>query len=227
VVDLLQNENSASLKVYNYVMEKIVSNVWKPRARIMSENQLAVELNVSRIAVREALEKLSAFGLLNKKQGYGTVVNEINSSILLNNLVPIIALNQNGIKDIIEFRIHFEVGNVEMFMKNYDEDAVNQLRSYYEEMCSNYNNPEQYNLYDFQFHKAIAMGTKNPIVISITDILHSILKHNITRLYENVGPAVAMYYHKVILEAIEKKDSELACLLMRRHLEAALQQVSE
>jgi len=219
----MQNENSASTKVYDYIMEKILSKEWKPQTKIMSENQLAAELNVSRISVREALEKLCAFGILVKKQGFGTVVNDITPSILLQNLVPIIVLNQNGIQDIIQFRIHFEIGNIEMFMKNYDEAVVAELRHQYEQMVLNAHNPELFNLYDFHFHNTIALGTKNPIVISISEILNSILKYNITQFFEHVGPEVAIHYHKAILEAIENKDTELACLMMKRHLEVSLQ----
>ena len=107
-------------------------------------------------------------------------------------------------------------------MKNCDDDDIAMLKNNYEKMKLSYHDPEEYYLNDFYFHKVIAIGTKNPIVISINEILHSILKYNIKQMYHGVGPDNAIYYHKRILEAIENKDSELASLLMKRHLEDAL-----
>ncbi|MGN7298094.1 FadR/GntR family transcriptional regulator [Ferdinandcohnia sp. SAFN-114] len=216
-------ELSPSEKVYNYIMEKIVSKEWKPKTKIMSENQLSTELNVSRISVREALEKLVAFGILDKKRGSGTVVNELKPSNFLKNLFPIMALSENDLEEILEFRIFFEYGNVHMFMENYDEENVKKLKEYYEKMVDSFDDEEQYHLYDFYFHNVIAKGTNNPIVITISETLYSILKYNIKQLYHDVGPDNAIYYHKVILEAIEKRDVALASLLMRRHLEDALE----
>ncbi|MCC3358979.1 FadR/GntR family transcriptional regulator [Bacillus sp. REN16] len=218
-------ELSPSEKVYNYIMEKIVSKEWQPKTKIMSENQLSTELNVSRISVREALEKLVAFGILDKKRGSGTIVNEIKPSIFLKNLFPLMALSENDLEEIMEFRIFFEYGNVHMFMENYDEKAVVKLKEYYEKMVENYDDQEQYHLYDFYFHKLIAEGTKNPIARSINETLHSILKFNIKQMYHEVGPDNAIHYHKAILEAIEKRDTALASLLMRRHLEEALENI--
>ncbi|KMM37243.1 FadR/GntR family transcriptional regulator [Guptibacillus hwajinpoensis] len=223
----MSQENSATEKVYEYIMEKIVSNEWKSKTRITSEIQLASDLNVSRISVRHALEKLVALGILEKKRGSGTVVNEIKPSMLLKNLVPIITLSENDVKDILEFRIQFEYGNIKMFMKNCGQEEINKLKNHYEDMKLNYDNPEKYYLYDFYFHQEIAIGTKNPIVISINEILQSILKYNMKQLYHDVGPDIALHYHEQILKAIEKGDTEMASLLMVRHLEEALENLVE
>ncbi|MBP1934853.1 FadR/GntR family transcriptional regulator [Ammoniphilus resinae] len=218
----MSNELSTSDKVYDYIMEKIVSKEWKPKMKIMSENQLCNELNVSRISVRHALGKLVALGILSKKQGYGTVVNEMKPSMLFRNLLPIFALNENDIKAALEFRIHFEPSNVIMFMKNCTPSKVAELKEIYEQMKINYNNQEKFYLYDYNFHNYIAKGTNNPIVKSISDIMHSVLQYNVKQMNTNVGSDIAIYYHQAILNAIENQDAELAALLMRRHLEEIL-----
>lgn len=214
-------------KVYDYTMEKIVSKQWKAGMKIMSENQLAKELDVSRISVRQALEKLVAFGLLVKKQGSGTVVNEIDSSSLFKNLVPILALAENDIQAILQFRVYFEPANVIMFMQNYDDNILTRLKVCYENMVANYDDPEKYHLYDYEFHNLIAKGTKNPIVLGISEILHSILKYNLKQLYQDLGPERAKYYHQQIIYAIENKDGEMASLLMKRHIEEGLNNLSK
>ncbi|TWT01763.1 FadR/GntR family transcriptional regulator [Planomicrobium sp. CPCC 101079] len=214
-----------SERVFDYIMEKVVIKEWKPYTKIMSEKELGDELNVSRISVRQALDKLVALGILVKKKGSGTVVQDIKPQVFFKSLIPALVLNENDIKSIIEFRIPFEQGNVEMFIKNYDEDRVKRLREIHENMKKSYSDPEEFHLHDFYFHKEIAYGTGNQIVISISETLHSILKFNIKQLYTDVGPDIAMEFHEEILNAIENRDKELAPLLMRRHLEATLQKL--
>lgn len=45
--------------------------------KVTSENKISSELDVSRVAVRQAMDKLIALGLLNKRKGSGTYVNKI------------------------------------------------------------------------------------------------------------------------------------------------------
>lgn len=54
-------DGRTSDKVLEKIQEKIFSGEWKPGQKIMSETKLAEDLNVSRVSVREAIEKLAAF----------------------------------------------------------------------------------------------------------------------------------------------------------------------
>lgn len=223
----LVHSGSPNEKVYDYIMNKIISKEWSPGTKIMTENQLAVELEVSRISVREALEKLVAFGLLVKKQGSGTIVSEVKPATLLQSLVPIMTLGESDLATILEFRILFEPANVHLLIQHYDQNIVDQLKETYEQMKMHYEDPSKFYLFDYDFHDLLAKGTKNAMVITISEILTSILKFNIKQMYYDVGPDNAMYYHQAIIEAIEKKDAELAALFMKRHLEEALKKLKD
>lgn len=61
-------KEKASDKVFKYIEEKIVLGIWKEGNKIDSENQLAEELMVSRVSVREAIGKMVAMGILYKKK---------------------------------------------------------------------------------------------------------------------------------------------------------------
>ena len=159
---------SPSEKVYDYIMSKIISKEWMPGQKIMTENQLALELEVSRISVREALEKLVAFGLLVKKQGSGTVVSEVKPTTVLRSLVPIMTLGESDLESILEFRIFFEPSNVLMLIQRYDQDIVDRLKDTYEQMKRHYEDPSEFYLCDYDFHELIAKGTKNAMVITIS-----------------------------------------------------------
>jgi len=54
--------------------EKIDSGEWEPGYRLPSEQELATELEVSRITVREAMQRLETSGLVERRRGVGTFV---------------------------------------------------------------------------------------------------------------------------------------------------------
>ncbi|NPV43900.1 MAG: FadR family transcriptional regulator [Firmicutes bacterium] len=216
------NKNSPSEKVYNFIINKIKSKEWQPNSKIMTENELCQELNVSRVAVRQAMEKLVALGLLKKKQGAGTFVTNIEASTYMNSLMPIFLLDDKDMLSLLEFRIYFEYGNVRMFVENHDREDIEKLEYYCNEMKNNVNDIEKFYIADFNFHNTIALGTKNPIVIKISEILIEVLKNHQSILYKSIGPNIGLEYHQDILKAIKANDGKIAAMFMRRHIEAAI-----
>jgi DNA-binding FadR family transcriptional regulator len=223
----MENKNSPSEKVYDFIMEKIKSRAWSSNDKIMTENELCQELDVSRVAVRQAVSKLVGIGLLNQKQGAGTFVNSMEEISIVNPLMSMFLLGDHYILSILEFRKYFEYGNVRMFMEAHDEEDMRKLEYYYNEMTDNVNNTEKFYLADFNFHNTIAQGTKNPIVIKINEILIEILKSHQAALYKNIGPEIGLEYHADILKAIRANDGKIASLFMKRHIEAALNKYKE
>ena len=57
-----------------------------PGDALMPERELAAKLNMSRITVRKAIDQLVEIGLLNKRQGAGTIVAESVDLVLHKNL---------------------------------------------------------------------------------------------------------------------------------------------
>ena len=76
--------------VFNKIKAKIISGEWTSGMKIMSEPQLVKELGISRVSVREAIEKMVALNVLTKKHGGGTFVSELNASVYLNSLIALL-----------------------------------------------------------------------------------------------------------------------------------------
>jgi len=62
--------------IIDYIISKLDNSEWKPCDRLPSENQLAEELNVSRVTVRDALIYLSTNDYIVKVNNSGHFVNE-------------------------------------------------------------------------------------------------------------------------------------------------------
>jgi len=64
-------------KAKSFVLEKIRSKQWNPGDMIPSENQLVIELGMSRMTVNRALRELTDEGQLTRISGVGTFIAEV------------------------------------------------------------------------------------------------------------------------------------------------------
>ncbi|HML38292.1 MAG TPA: FCD domain-containing protein [Bacillota bacterium] len=220
-------EIQQSNKVYNFVLEQIKSNKWSAGEKIYTEKELCEELEVSRIAVREALEQCSALGILEKRKGAGTYVSEIDISNILKNIVPLMTLKPMELMEVLRFRLHFEPGNIIEFMKHTDEKDIVELENTYKKMQEKALENKDFYTADYEFHKIIAKGTKNSIIISINEMLTGVLVASQEMTNLKIGPEIGLHYHKEIIEAIKNNDSEMAALLMTRHIEATIKCIED
>lgn len=76
------NKVNVSEQVFSQLKKAIVEGVWKPGDKIPSENELASSFGVSRMTVRQSLQKLIALGLIETKLGDGSYVRVLEAVIL-------------------------------------------------------------------------------------------------------------------------------------------------
>ncbi|MDR1519121.1 MAG: FCD domain-containing protein [Planctomycetota bacterium] len=206
-------------RVYAFLTEKIRQRFWPANGKIMTENELCAALNVSRGAVREAVERLVALGLLVKKQGSGTFVADPEADSCFNFLFPMILLDEDNTCLMLEFRSYFDTANVKLFMKHHEPADILALERNFESMLANRQlDPELSGNLDCEFHQIIAEGTKNPFIIKISKILTGILRSHQAELYRTADWSNAYNYHGDIINSIRKGDGKVAAALMRKHI---------
>lgn len=218
-------EATPSEKVYNFILDKILTREWPIHSKIMTESELCIQLEVSRIAVREAVERFSALGLLVKKQGSGTFVTEPNIDNWLGSMFPMILTSERDLRQLLEFRRYFEYGNVVLFMRYASPDNIAALEQNYQEMIAlSVSDPKRAGVLDYEFHQIIARGTKNKFIMKISDILIEIMRsHQEAMFYNSISLGNAIIYHNEVVRAMRNGDDEVAAMLMRRHIDIAIE----
>ena len=83
------NENVVE-SIYNKMVESITNGQWAAGSKIPTENELAKTYQVSRSSVRQAISRLKALGLLESRQGSGTVIKKSGISATLSDIIPTI-----------------------------------------------------------------------------------------------------------------------------------------
>ena len=94
-------------KVYEEVakqIERLILKKLKPGDKLPSERELAEMLRVSRSSIREAIRGLELMGLVEPRQGAGTIVREISADSLVNPFANALKRRQELVSELLDFR---------------------------------------------------------------------------------------------------------------------------
>lgn len=214
-------------KVFKHIKERIIDKTWQPGDKITPELHLVEELGVSRMSVREAIEKLVALNILVKKRGGGTFVNEMSPTDYMDELIPMLMLGGVDYKQVLEFRSAIDVLAVKLFIERADKELFKALRECYEEMVASRDEDEKFFELDMNFHKIICQGSDNPLLHKVIGMIFSIMKGQSKEEYHKLTPDERIEEHGKILLAVEDGDVELAQLYMKRHLERSMKDLEK
>jgi len=214
---------NASEMAYRYLLEQIEREVWRAGDRIWTEAWLCEHLHISRVAVRQAIDRLVAQNLVYKKQGSGTYIKEAAASGVRD--IGLIDADEEDIMDILEFRRYFEQGNMAMFIQNAGQEDIQALEEENRMMYRASGEKDMRGFYaaDYRFHNTIARGTRKRFIFRISATLSNVLLRHQENLNAYIGVEIGLEYHKLLMEAAYRRDTDLAVLYMRRHIDASIE----
>jgi GntR family transcriptional regulator, transcriptional repressor for pyruvate dehydrogenase complex len=223
--DIFHNLTSQTL---SQKIERTIENAIREKkltlgSKLPTEREMCESFGVSRTALREALRRLSARGLINIKKGSGMYVSEINieDAIKSLNLYYDLKFDKNLLTQIIEVRMLFEPEIAKLAATNRTEQHVAELRKNLDdfEKCNPDNTQKEADL-DNKFHLSITKSTANPIMQITMEPIYSLLPRMRSYIYANIEgeKAHTLQSHKELLAAIAEKDGERAYLIMKKHL---------
>ncbi|WP_038323596.1 FadR/GntR family transcriptional regulator [Caproiciproducens sp. R1] len=212
-------------QVFEQMKQQILQGAWKPGQKLPSENDLAVSFGVSRITVRQAMQKLSVLELVDTRSGEGSYIKEARLFPIMNGIIPIAYLGDNDIRQVLEFRQMVEVETAGFAAEKATLEEIAQLKELYNEMrkIEIEKDRQQFAKLDLDFHFKIAEMTKNELIIATHNILREILSTAMEQIVEHLGSDIGIYYHGKLLEAIEARDVKRTKDIMREHLQKTLE----
>lgn len=210
-------------RIYEQILEEIVSGRCAIGNRLPSEDQLAKDHSVSRPVIREALSRLHADGVVTTRRGAGTFVQRQPGREFLR-LAPI-----GGIADLMrcfEFRIALEGEAAYLAAQRRTEEHLAAINEAFEKL----NEVTEAGLgvkEDIELHVAIARASRNQLFVQTLDALavHVFNGMNITRnislMRSQKRRLLVQEEHRRIVDAICAGDEELARTAMRAHIDNA------
>lgn len=200
-------EGSLANMVYAEFRKMILSNQLTRGSRLV-ESWWAQKLNVSRVAVREALIRLSGESLVEFGEKGGCFVKSITAE---------------DVVEIKELREVLELGALKLLSERYDKEVIAKL----EKICEDFSVMVSGGYLsgaceaDVKFHEAIMEGSKN------ARLLHIYKSSNIPLFHFKLGSSqsemndyeLTDLEHRKIVKALKKKDYETARETLIMHLD--------
>ena len=220
---ILSYNNQASTLVSDYIIKQIKNGVWKPGDKIWSENDFCENLNVSRIAVRDAISSLVAISVLKKIKGSGTYVGRQEECSLEGS--QFFAMSTRDVLDLMEFRLSLDPYCTGLFVERATEEDIAELEECYHNMIRSRNNLSEYNYYSNEYHLIISRCTRNSFIIKVSEFLRNNFQDHQNSLSDNMHKEkfqIGMIYHKKILDAIKERDKDMAVAYCSYHIRLSM-----
>jgi DNA-binding FadR family transcriptional regulator len=211
--------------VVQSVRQMIIDRTLRSGDRLPVEKELAAAMGVSRNALREGVRALSMMGVLETRQGDGTYVTALDSSMLLAPMGFVVDLQDgSGTHHLHAVRRILETEAAAFAARQIGPDALEAaaelLRHNEAELNLAEPNHETVIENDIAFHRLIADAAGNPVLTALIDALggrtmRDRLRRSIT---QSGADQTAHREHLSILAALSSHDPDRARTRMAAHL---------
>ena len=219
--DNLNVQNSIISKIGDLINQKNL----EPGDKLPSERMLSEKFGVTRSNVREAIQKLEFYGLLNSIPQSGTFVANIGVIAMNGMIEDILRLEDPDFKSLVETRILLELKTVRLAALRRTEEDLEKLEEALEAYRKKVIDGEDAVQEDLLFHLAIAKAsgnsTMNTFMLIITpEIITNFEKYHVC----DKGLAQrGIKEHEEIFDAIKRQKPQLAKAKMKEHFSVLYQ----
>jgi GntR family transcriptional regulator, transcriptional repressor for pyruvate dehydrogenase complex len=208
-------------KVYQAVaqqLERHIREELKPGDLLPPERQLVQMLGVSRGSIRDAIRSLEMVGLLEPRQGVGTVVCDLGATST-NRLATALRDKRKLVAELIDVRKMIEPPLVRRAALHASGDELAEMEEILKRQAEKVRRGELAVEEDSEFHYSLALASSNSAVLRIVDVLMDLLRETREQSLQGVGrQESSLAGHRRILAALKRRDADAAELAMERHL---------
>lgn len=208
------------------IAEAIDRGEWNAGDRLPAERELAEILGISRSSLRQALTALEAVGIIRKKAGVGSFVQDGALEIISQEIVAELVTEGDPLM-LVEARQMLEPDLARLAALRRTEEDLERMRGQLAEMDRlelHSFSPERFVEADIEFHLAIAAAAHNPLLVRLFAEVADQMGH---RVWLQAALPVVLRrapeyeaHHEKIFEAIEARDGKKARQTMVMHLQS-------
>jgi GntR family transcriptional regulator, transcriptional repressor for pyruvate dehydrogenase complex len=210
-------------KVYEEVakqIERLILKKLKPGDKLPSERELAELLQVSRSSIRDAIRSLELVGLVEPRQGTGTIVREVSAETWVNPIANALERRKELVTELLDFRKMLEPPLAARAATHASVEEISEMEDILKRQEEKLSQGDAAIAEDSEFHYNIALASGNTVVLKVIDTLMDLLRDTRERSLQVEGRSQkSLAGHRRILAAIKRHDAEAAKAAMRRHIE--------
>jgi len=213
------NRTSLVEQVSSQIEQLIEEKHWKVGEKIPPELDLMEEFDVSRNTLREAIRALVYTGLLETRQGSGTIVKTTNTLTAAMNK----RMKKANLLEILEVRSALEREAACLSAERRTDDDIKKIEALLEQCRETFFNDDQdaFIEVDIAFHKAIVDASHNSLLIDLYSHMAEALHTSVSELIRiGTSPNSHDEVHDELVKAIKDKDVNAAFYHVNKYIEA-------
>ena len=191
---------AAQQRLRDYILDHDLS----PGAALPPEAELAKELGISRLSLREATKSLETLGVVQAVAGRGLYVSEFSFEAVLQQLPYSFGIGGHSLMELLQVREAIERGLIVAVSGLMSEDDLAELDGIVDEMASAYERNETFAEVDRRFHVRLFAPLENSLVTSLLELFWDLFHKLESELPP--GDQHSVEVHREILASIRSGD---------------------
>ena len=207
--------------VVSALHDYIINGDLKPGTELPPETEMARQLGVSKFSMREALRIAQAQGLIEISQGRRSRVADISVKPVTGMMNLILQRSDNTLLELTEARKCLECHIARLAAERAQSEHLETMQATIAELEQNSENFEYCVNKDLEFHNILVKASHNRVFELMLAPLAELLKQSRLETLRISGIQKAIDEHTLILNALRRKDPDLAEACMQHHLKTA------
>ncbi|NLE29029.1 MAG: FadR family transcriptional regulator [Phycisphaerae bacterium] len=217
---LMVERSSLVEKICGALAEYISESGLSAGAKLESESRLAERFGVSRLALREALVRVKALGLIEARHGSGWYVRQFKPADSFRQLSPLLRhFTGADLEQIMEVRMVIEPMVASKAAGGISEEGLGRLGESVSGMVEAVEDRRRFIEHDMAYHSILAEECGNKILTILCAMLTDLSRQAQWAYRDSVEDRMrSVAYHRALLEKIESRDAEGARRTMEEHI---------
>jgi len=208
--------------VFAALRKHLLSDHVQPGDKLLGERELSAQLGVSRPVLREALRALAMLGVVEIRQGAGTIVRRPDVSMLGDFFAFIAHYHGSLVDDVMQARIAIECQAIRLACTRATVSDLEELRVAVDSIAATIDDPVAGGLADHTFHRALVGSAHSETLSTLYGAIASLLLRSHRNRRESVfgtedGRLYLVDHHRLVFEALAAGDPRRADDLLREH----------
>jgi GntR family transcriptional regulator, transcriptional repressor for pyruvate dehydrogenase complex len=216
-----------SRQVLQSLVQNIAARGLTAEDRLPTERELAIELQVSRNTIREALGSLEAIGAVTRSPKRGAFLKQVDLSALAGISQAFLIQSATDYEELLVARRAFEIGLLPLVVSHATQDDYQQMEAanlmMESEVAAGWLPIEG----DLAYHKAILNASHNRFLIQFGKLLEEFFRRDRNRVASNNSTHQrTLKEHRQIMQALVAGNARKAQRVMEKHLNPVVLQKS-
>lgn len=215
--------DSDSDLVFKQLREKICTGELRPGEQLPPDRMLAEAMNVSRYAVKKAMDALAYMGHVEHRERQGYFVSLPGATHSRNPFSYIMSQRSSSLDELMEVRMGLESHGVMLAVDMADDKDIAFLRQTLTDLATGEQDVAASRDSDIRFHTGIALATHNSVYIDLIRHFYGYMFDSISKLHDMLyederNREIIEKHHYKIFDAIADRDKKGAKRYMMHHI---------